>query len=47
MISTFCEDCPVSVDESTARRHLGYESRPLEESIRDALDWFKDRGILL
>ena len=40
-------DCPVSVDESTAKRHLGYESRPLEESIRDALEWFKDRGILL
>lgn len=40
-------DCPVSVDESTAKRHLGYESRPLEESIRDALDWFKDRGMLL
>ena len=40
-------DYPVSVDESTARRYLGYESRPLEESIRDALNWFKDRGVRL
>ncbi len=40
-------DCPVSVDESLARRKLGYESRPLEETIRDALDWFKDRGMRL
>ena len=38
-------DCPVLVDESTAKRYLGYESRPLEESIRDALNWFKDRGM--
>ena len=40
-------DCPVSVDESSARRQLGYESRPLEESIRDALNWFKEQGMYL
>ena len=40
-------DCPVSVDESSARRQLGYESRPLEESIRDALNWFKEQGMCL
>lgn len=38
-------DCPVSVDESSARRQLGYKSRPLEESIRDALNWFKEQGM--
>ena len=40
-------DCPVSVDESSARELLGYESRPLEESIRDAFDWFKEQGMRL
>lgn len=38
-------DCPVSIDESSARRQLGYEPRPLEESIRDALNWFKEQGM--
>ena len=38
-------DYPVSVDESSARSQLGYESRPLEESIRDALNWFAEQGM--
>ena len=36
-------DCPVSVDESAAKKQLGYQARPLEASIRDALAWFKER----
>ena len=38
-------DCPVSVDESLAKSQLGYKPRPLEESIRDALNWFTEQGI--
>ena len=38
-------DCPTSVDESLARSQLGYEPRPPEESIRDALDWFAEQGM--
>ena len=38
-------DCPASVDESLAISQLGYKSRPLEESIRDALNWFTEQGI--
>ena len=38
-------DCPVSVDESLAKSQLGYEPRPLEESIRDALNWFTEQGM--
>lgn len=38
-------DCPASVDESLAISQLGYEPRPLEESIRDALNWFTEQGI--
>ena len=38
-------DCPASVDESLARSQLGYESRSLEESIRDALNWFTEQGM--
>ncbi|MYK41764.1 MAG: SDR family NAD(P)-dependent oxidoreductase [Gemmatimonadetes bacterium] len=38
-------DCPAAVDESLAISQLGYESRPPEESIRDALNWFTEQGI--
>ena len=38
-------DCPASVDESLAISQLGYKSRPLEESIRDALNWFAKQGM--
>ena len=38
-------DCPASVDESLAKSQLGYKSRPLEESIRDALNWFTKQGM--
>ena len=38
-------DCPISVDESSARNLLGYEPRPLKESVSDALDWFADQGM--
>ena len=40
-------DCPASVDESLARELLGYEPRPLEESIRDALHWFAEQEMRL
>ena len=40
-------DCPASVDESLAKSQLGYKPRPLEESIRDALNWFTEQGIRL
>ncbi len=40
-------DCPLSVDESSARRQLGYEPRALEESVRDALNWFAEQGMRL
>ena len=38
-------ECPISVDESSARNLLGYEPRPLKESVSDALDWFADQGM--
>ena len=38
-------DCPASVDESLAISQLGYKPRPLEESIRDALNWFTEQGM--
>ena len=40
-------DCPVSVDESSAKSQLRYAPRPLEESIREALDWFTEQGVRL
>ena len=38
-------DCPASVDESLAISQLGYQPRPLEESVRDALNWFTEQGM--
>ena len=40
-------DCPEFVDESSARSLLGYEPRPLEESIRDTLNWFVEQEMRL
>ncbi len=33
-------------DDSKARKELGHTSRPLEESLRDAVEWFKNRGYI-
>lgn len=32
-------------DDGKARRNLGYESRPLEQTMRDAVAWWKERGV--
>jgi len=32
-------------DDTRARRELGYTSRPLEQTLRDAVDWHVARGI--
>ena len=29
-----------------ARRELGYQNRPLDDSIRDAFDWFRAQKML-
>ncbi|MCC6698336.1 MAG: NAD-dependent epimerase/dehydratase family protein [Candidatus Hydrogenedentes bacterium] len=34
------------VSHEKATRELGYQSRPLEETIRDTLDWFRAAGLL-
>lgn len=36
----------LQVDSSRAVRELGYSARPIEESIRDAVQWFKENGYL-
>jgi dihydroflavonol-4-reductase len=32
-------------DDAKARRELGHASRPLEETLRDAIAWFEARGL--
>lgn len=32
-------------DDGKARRELGHESRPLEQTLRAALSWWKERGV--
>lgn len=34
----------VTVDSTRARRELGYESRPIETTIRDTVEWFSRNG---
>jgi dihydroflavonol-4-reductase len=34
------------ISNDKARRELGYNPRPLEETIRDTFDWFRDNGYL-
>jgi hypothetical protein len=36
----------VQLSSEKAERRLGYRSRPLRESIRDAAAWFRSRGVL-
>jgi len=43
-VGTLLDD-PV-VDRSKAERELGYGSRPLEDTVRDLIWWFRDRGDL-
>ncbi len=35
---------PVFVDDSKARRDIGYQSRPVRLAVRDAVDWFRGGG---
>jgi len=39
-------DCPVSVDDASARQHLEYAPRPFGDTVADALAWFRARGML-
>ncbi|MGI6620148.1 MAG: SDR family oxidoreductase [Bacillota bacterium] len=34
------------ISSEKARRELGYTSRPIRETIRDTLEWFRGRGLL-
>jgi dihydroflavonol-4-reductase len=34
------------VSHEKSSRELGYNPRPFEETIRDILSWFRDRGLL-
>lgn len=33
-------------DDAKARRELGHTSRPLEQTLRDAVAWFEERGVV-
>lgn len=37
-----CRDIPGTL----AREELGHTSRPLEESVKDGLDWFRRQGVI-
>ena len=39
-------DCPRAVDDDSARQQLAYAPRPFADTIRDALAWFRTRGML-
>lgn len=33
-------------DDAKARRELGHTARPLEQTLRDAVEWFQERGMV-
>ena len=39
-------DCPSTVDHAPANHDLGYDIRPLKETITDALAWFRESGMM-
>ena len=39
-------NCPASVDDAGARGDLGYEARPLDETVSETLAWFRTNGYL-
>ena len=39
-------NCPDTVDDGNARSEIGYRARPLEDTVRDAVTWFRDNGRL-
>jgi dihydroflavonol-4-reductase len=38
--------CHRLVSHAKAERELGYSSRPLEETVQDAMDWYKQAGMM-
>ena len=43
---TALETCPQLIDSSKARKELNYTMRPMEETVHDLLNWFKQSGYL-
>ncbi|MYC33332.1 MAG: SDR family NAD(P)-dependent oxidoreductase [Chloroflexi bacterium] len=43
---SLARNCPASADDGSARNQLGYTARPLEESIKDTVAWFRQNGDL-
>jgi len=41
-VATLQSNCNFS--NSKAVRHLGYRSRPIHDTLRDTIDWFKNKG---
>jgi len=41
-VATLHSNCNFS--HNKAMRHLGYRSRPIRDTLRDTIDWFKGRG---
>lgn len=43
---TALETCPRFIDSTKARRELNYTTRPMEETVADLLNWFRQYGYL-
>jgi len=37
---------PTNISNAKAKKELGYESRPLVQSLRDTFDWYKENNII-
>ena len=43
---SMARDCPSTIDQVPAIQDLGYDTRPLKETIADALAWFRQSGMI-
>jgi dihydroflavonol-4-reductase len=37
---------PVNISNAKARKELGYEPRPLEQTLRDTFDWYREKNFI-
>jgi dihydroflavonol-4-reductase len=37
---------PSNISNAKARRELGYEPQPLEQTLRDTFNWYKEKKLL-
>ena len=37
---------PINISNAKAKKELGYKPRPLEQTLRDTFDWYKENNFI-